>query len=119
MALMMVVEVGGGSPKVSTTLMGARTGEDWGWLIAATKMNLANPAQPTPLNSLILGLDNPVTELLDICRRVVHPTRPVSVETNGGLDSLSSKVSVRLSFALLSPVRMVMVAENRAIITAG
>ena len=49
MALMMVVEVGGGgSPKVSTTLMGARTGEDWGWLIAATKMNLANPAQPTP-----------------------------------------------------------------------
>ena len=38
----------GGSPKVATTLMGARTGEDWGWLIAATKMNLANPAQPTP-----------------------------------------------------------------------
>ena len=73
----------GGSPKVSTTLMGARTGEDWGWLIAATKMNLANPAQPTPLNSLILGLDNPVTELLDICRCVVtQPTNPARFGQN-------------------------------------
>ena len=52
---------------------------DWrrlGWLIAGTKMSLANPAQPTPLNSLILGLDNPVTELLDICRCVVTQPGP-------------------------------------------
>ena len=49
--------------KVWTTLMGSRTREDWGWLIAAQP--------PSSILSYWSRLDIPVTELLDICRSCV------------------------------------------------
>ena len=57
-ALMMrvvVVDGGGGAlPKVSTTLMGSQTREDWVADCSGTKMNLANPApSPIPTPSIL------------------------------------------------------------------
>ena len=64
------VVVGWCAPKVSTWCEAGQ--ERTGWLIAGNQMNLANTI-PLPW---ILELDNPVTELLDICWCVVTQNQP-------------------------------------------